>query len=432
MCSGSDICVEALSAIAEVCGGILHHRFSCEINPQNQLWIQQQMQKCPDHVFEDVTAFSTGKGYCVIGGKTRMLPPSEIIYVGFSCKDVSRMNIHSASSRHCIRQSSLRTGGAFAGALSYIHKMRPMVAFLENVAAIDDVEAQTGISNADDIREIFAQQGYILCDSICNSFYHGVPHQRTRWWAAAVQVSSEPLTEEEIESYSKQVADFHACLQMLRLNPVSLDDILMQEDSDELKVWQEERMSEKLGRVVQQVELGDGCEGEAEASEPEEEVRGQKQAAWPDLHGEHFRSHSIRHPPVFSLLYSTDEIEKLRCLPMRSREIVYLFDTLHGRAQQEEVIDIGQSIYRIRRMVGGLPCITPGNLLWLRLRFRLVQPNELLQAQGIALRTRSEVASFSQKNLTSLAGNAFSAYTCQAVSISALGSFEFFDRCFEA
>ena len=234
---------------------------------------------------------------------------------------------------------------------------------------------------------------------------------------------------EELESYSKQVADFHACLAMLRLNPVSLDEILMQEDSDELKVWQEERMREK-GRVAQQVELGDGCEGEAEASEPQEEVRGQKHAAWPDLHGEHFRSHGIRHPPVFSLLYSPDEIEKLRCRPMRSRELVYLFDSMHSRAQQEEVFDTSQSMYRLRRLEGGLPCITPCNLLWLRLRFRLAQPNELLQAQGIALSTRSEVASFSQKDLSSLAGNAFSAYTCQAVSISAFGAFEIFRPLF--
>ena len=122
MCSGSDICVEALSAVAEVCGGAFYHTFSCEISPKSQLWIQQQMQKCPDHLFEDVTVFSTGKGYCVIGGKTRMLPPAEIVYVGFSLRDVSRMNIHSSSSRHCIRESSFRIEGTFAGAFSYIHK----------------------------------------------------------------------------------------------------------------------------------------------------------------------------------------------------------------------------------------------------------------------------------------------------------------------
>ena len=114
-----------------------------------------------------------------------------------------------------------------------------MVAFFENVAAILDADVQTGISNTDDIREIFAQSGDLLCDSICNSFYHGVPHRRPRWWAVAVQVSSEPLTEEEIASYSAQVADFHPGLEMLRLKPVSLDEILMQEDSDELKVRQE-------------------------------------------------------------------------------------------------------------------------------------------------------------------------------------------------
>ena len=39
MCSGSDICVEALSAIVELCGGRIDHKLSCEILPKNQLWI---------------------------------------------------------------------------------------------------------------------------------------------------------------------------------------------------------------------------------------------------------------------------------------------------------------------------------------------------------------------------------------------------------
>ena len=112
MCSGSDICVEALAAIVEECGGALHHKFSCEILPKNQLWIKQQMEgKCPDHLFEDVLSFPSGRGFCVLAGKTKMLPPAEIVYVGFSCKDVSRMNKHSSSSRQCIREASLRTGG---------------------------------------------------------------------------------------------------------------------------------------------------------------------------------------------------------------------------------------------------------------------------------------------------------------------------------
>ena len=162
----------------------------------------------------------------------------------------------------------------------------------------------------------------------------------------------------------------------------------------------------------------------------QEDEESKKKESWPDLHAEHFRIHGIRHPPVFSLLYTTEEIEQLRCLPMRSREIVYFHDSLHRRAQVEEVIDVSQSIYRVRRMEGGLPCLTPGNLLWLRLRFRLVQPNEMLQAQGVALRTRAETANFTQSDLSSLAGNAFSAYTAQAVTISASSSFDIFDLCF--
>ena len=280
-----------------------------------------------------------------------------------------------------------------------------MVALLENVASIDDADARTGLSNADDVKQLFASEGYLVCDSICNSFYHGVPHRRIRWWAAAVHLSTDPLTEEHIENYRDQVATFHTCLEMLCLKPVPLDDILMEEGSEEFAIWQAERLAT------------------ADSEEPQE---GKKKEAWPDLHAEHFRGQGVRHPPSFSLLYSSAEIDSLRCLPARAREIVYLFDTLQGRAKVEEVIDVSQSVYRIPSMEDGLPCITPKCLLWLRRRFRLVQPNEMLQAQGIALRTRAEVADFAPADLRSLAGNAFSAYTCQAMTVSAFSSFKLF------
>ena len=112
-------------------------------------------------------------------------------------------------------------------------------------------------------------------------------------------------------------------------------------------------------------------------------------------------------------------------LPSRSQEIVYFFDSYYGRAKTEDVIDVSQSIFRVPKLAEALPCICPRGLPWLRKRFRRVAPNECLQAQGISLRTASEVASFSDAELMSLAGNAFSAYTAMAMTIAGMSSFGF-------
>ena len=394
------------------------------------------MSVCPDVLFQDITTFDTGKGFCVLRSKACLLPPVQIVHVGFSCKDVSSLNKHSKSARYCIRKSSLRTGGTFAGAVAFVSQLRPVLVLLENVAALDRCDTRTGVSSAHDVRDIFAELGYILCDSVCNAMFHGVPHRRTRWWAVAVQVSASPVTDEDVIAHREAIGDFHNALDLLRVAPVPLDSILMCEGSEELGLWQADRLREAA--------RSQGEEGDDELSRVEQEAEGQlgkekdtdkaagraKRPNWPELHAEHFRTQDLRYPPVYSLLYSTEEQARLRVLPLWAREIVYYFDSLLGRATVEEVIEVSQSICRVPRMTAGLPCCTPRNLLWLRKRFRLVQANEALQAQGVRLRTRSEVAGFSGAELSSLAGSAFSAYTSQVVSIAALASFRVFKPLF--
>lgn len=110
MCSGSDVVTEALSALAEACEGTIAHTFSCEILACNQRWIMTQCDPPPQILYNDITEFHTGKGYDVLSHKQRPLPVADIIYVGFSCKDVSRLNIHSGGANGCIAKEALRTG----------------------------------------------------------------------------------------------------------------------------------------------------------------------------------------------------------------------------------------------------------------------------------------------------------------------------------
>ena len=112
------------------------------------------------------------------------------------------------------------------------------------------------------------------------------------------------------------------------------------------------------------------------------------------------------------------------CLLAARRSFTFSTPTTAG-PRRKDVIDVSQSIFRVPRLAEALPCICPRGLPWLRKRFLRAAPNECLQAQGISLRTASAVASFSDAELMSLAGNAFSAYTAMAMTIAGMSSFGF-------
>ena len=120
-------------------------------------------------------------------------------------------------------------------------------------------------------------------------------------------------------------------------------------------------------------------------------------------------------------IYNAAELQALAVLPTRAKEVVAFWDLRSGRADGfEEVIDVGQSINRITSAKDAIPCCMPRGLLWLRRRFRLVEPNESLAFQGVRLRKFVEVADFSPSELQSLAGNAFCGNTVAAVTAAAL------------
>lgn len=303
-----------------------------------------------------------------------------------------------------------QTGSTFGGAAAYIERRQPAFVFLENVASIGDGDRLSGVSNADQIESVLASLGYIMLSRVCDAREHGACQRRTRWWAVGVRVSFEPLLHNsDFESHKMAMAKFDEAIEVVRIEPFPLESILMQ-DQEELEVWQ------RMRRPATDLDL---------TSQQEQEDEDAVSCKWPLLHVEHFRAHSVRHPPTYALLYDEKELKQLQSLPPRCREVVFFFDSLHGRTSEEEVIDISCSINRVPRCVGAMPCCTPKGMFWLRKKFRLIEPNECLQAQGIRLRARHEVSAFSPAELQALAGNAFNAYTALAVTIAALSSFAF-------
>ena len=90
-------------------------------------------------------------------GKT--VPPVDILVVGTSCKDMSRMSAYSKESRAILRQHWSPGGSAqtFHGLLAYIDRCPPNLVIYENVDSMDE---GSGESNVDILLSEFSSRGY--------------------------------------------------------------------------------------------------------------------------------------------------------------------------------------------------------------------------------------------------------------------------------
>ena len=96
----------------------------------------------------------------------------------------------------------------------------------------------------------------------------------------------------------------------------------------------------------------------------------------------------------------------------------------HGRASSESALDVSQSIQRAPCTDGRIRCATHKNVLWLRKRFKRIEPIELLLCRCVLRNIFAELAAdLSAAELLSLAGNAFNTNPAMALQIAAMVSF---------
>lgn len=143
------------------------------------------------------------------------------------------------------------------------------------------------------------------------------------------------------------------------------------------------------------------------------------------MHQHTFRANNLRYPPQLRLKYDEQQMEVLMQLPQRCREIVYFWDATRETPQdpEEEVLDLAQGITRVPTCTNAVPCILPNSVLWLRRRFRVVEPNEALALQGLPRMSYHQLASWSGAELMNLAGNAFCGENVLAVLVAALTAY---------
>ena len=75
-----------------------------------------------------------------------------------------------------------------------------MFIILENVAAIDDEQRDTGIKNLDLVKEALNHRGYIVMAEFAEPRTNGCPHRRLRCWIIGILVSMQPLCKKDVEA----------------------------------------------------------------------------------------------------------------------------------------------------------------------------------------------------------------------------------------
>ena len=133
MCSGSELVAALLAEAPQHWGedtqldscNFFEHSFSCENEGYKQQWIKDMF--APALLFGDAGEIARGQGTDLMSSETALVPYVDIFIAGFSCKDVSAMNIW----KHLWEQRQAEQDGSTAYTLrcglTYIDVKRPKI-----------------------------------------------------------------------------------------------------------------------------------------------------------------------------------------------------------------------------------------------------------------------------------------------------------------
>ena len=233
-CSGTDVCSFAVNEVMLALGGAMEHEFSCEMHETKQRFIRRF--HAPKKMFQDVTTLAH-MSLDVISMSQRVVPSVDVVIAGFSCKDVSILNKHSARNKGCVLEGSLRTGGTFEGVRHYCEISRPGIVILENVTALLN-SGSSGMSGADAVVQSMNALGYAVLVLQLQPLVHGVPHRRERVFFLCMRVSGAALSGTQVQSFSKLMDDIKAIVMNdLSLPLVPLTDVLLSDEDPALADW---------------------------------------------------------------------------------------------------------------------------------------------------------------------------------------------------
>ena len=425
VCSGTDSPVLCQSSISEAArldetidfARVFKHACSCDIVEYKRRFIHEMYGAA--YIFFDIADMLQDnlknwvtQALC----KFPLLNEYTILYGGFPCTDVSFLNMYSRTGENMssCANGTLRTGNVFQMIVKLCVLRSIDVIVLENVTALCAQDRERNPSNYDSVRKALRQAGYVVRSFVLHPWMFGSPQSRGRVWICAVR------------------GRLLARLAGVSMNRPNVDTVG--------RIWQE-ALSRYISRFVghplmclrkhfasHSWQLKGDLLNPAKRDSPAVSSSGSGMK-WVNGHIHMFDIRGKAWWTESEYSHSRDVFEGFNTLTFRE------FDSMEIRRDScgvaNSVVDVSQSLVRCtpggeNKDVGGLagdicPCITPNGRFWSIPDRRLLSGLETLRVQGITFpeqREKEMLLSFSQNQVQDLAGNAFSAFVCAAVTVA--------------
>ena len=398
MCSGSDICKEALAALSRAFAKAGHdvrfdQKWACEIDPQKRQWLLglHENKICVFMDARHLSASSDFMAYCETHKQRCLVVPTQALLVGFSCKEFSRANSSSKVQKSNLLKSASSSGSSvetYRSMVAHIEETKPSFIMIENSDALCDGSEKED-SNLNVLLATLSSYGYDSQAMLLNTAAYGLPNRRPRTYIVAVLVENVDMRIKSLDAYFK---NFVLMLDRAKRDPPSATDCLLPDN-------------ERL--VKEQLELR----------------QNKPHVAWEpgsiEIHQKHYATKGLRWGSLRPNS-RTQNSAWFATLTARGKDTLVCNMHLYPH---EDAFDIGQSIYRVPHsskfgacdaVVG--PALLPGAVVWWASRGRLQIGYEALMFTGFPVAKHLDlIKRFPNDFLMSLAGNAFSGTIVTAI-----------------
>ena len=390
----------------------IKHAFSCEIVPWKQDFISQNFQ--PVHLFRDIMVLGDGYG-TTVNGEFVAVPRVAVFYVGFSCKDVSILNVNSPAHQDCVRKGRGKTGSTCQGALGYINWARPALVCMENVVGLAmppnklspkfngllDPFDRNIKDNLKALVESLEEMDYIVDVAIINPTVYGVPQQRQRVWIIAIWKGQ---TCSNTSSFGEM---------MVPMRP--LRDFLLKPGTKLHDEWS-----------ARKLQWPQQCPKKATRKpEADQPSKVQRTMQWTRRHKATYEKNMMEWPPTIPQ-------DWLPAVPDRIREVIWfqqqmIFQKDPNSLSQTIVFDVSQSIDREHKAEDKAPCVCPKAILVMMELEGMGEPSisrisgiEALMLQCMPPSSIPSAKNLDERQLMDLAGNAFCGVAAYVAAVYAL------------
>ena len=415
ICSGCDIMFAVMKALAEYVAAEydIHVKFQnvfqCESDPDKRANLMRQSPA--ECVFASADELGRPSAYDLRSQSMQLVPWVSVLTAGFPCSSRTKLSCRSSQMKGCVRDGVGSTGSVFHDIFNYIKQNRPQVLLLENVAGLQETN-EDGNSDAGFIMNCLSDQKYSCVMLDLSAAAYGSLANRDRLYFVAV---SKP--DDKAGSLKGLMMDLASSMQIPRFDAASFV-------CTQVEVWRLNCLRFESMCVSQAHFPG------RSVSDPSHR----------DEHCELYRLISVTWPPVVSERYSVFAV-----FGERITEAAIWLDLAYPQQHDVEFVDLNSTLGRLTGFAQGAEfaklknpwaahasTITSKSRFAIRIRstttaefgswIRPVEGFEAMAMIGYGLDLwDTDVQLPSYEMAISLAGNAFSAYSCGPALIALLG-----------